>query len=101
MAELNQQLQENRKRTAGLDATYQFVLDGPNGGSWWIRANSGSGETGTGQIENPTVTVFTTDETFVGMATGEIEGQDAFFTGKLRVEGDAPMAMYLKQIFGT
>ena len=101
MAELHEQLQANRKRTAGLDATYQFVLDGPHGGSWWIRANSGSGETGAGTIDSPTVTVFTTDETFVGMATGEIEGQDAFFTGKLRVEGDAPMAMYLKQIFGT
>jgi putative sterol carrier protein len=97
---LDTELKGDRKRTASLDATYQFVLSGEHGGEWWIKAASGTGETGEGRIDNPTATVITTDETFVGLATGEIEGQDALFTGRLKVEGDAPMAMYLRQIFG-
>lgn len=100
MTELDGQLKSVRKRTSGLDVTYQFVLDGPNGGEWWIRASSGTGQTGSGRLEKADVTVFTSDEVFVALATGAMEGQEALFTGKLRVEGDAPMAMYLRQVFG-
>ena len=99
--DLDTALRTDRKRTAGLDATYQFVIAGANGGSWFVEARSGTGRAEAGTVTDPTVTVHTSEDVFVKLATGELGGQDAFFSGKLRVEGEQPMAMYLKQIFGT
>lgn len=64
-----------------------------------MTANAGKG--GASRCADPTVTITTTDETFLALATGQLTGTEAFATGRVQVSGDRPMAIYLPQIFDT
>jgi putative sterol carrier protein len=100
MENLDTELRSDPSRTEGLQAVFQFVLEGPSGGSWWIEANDGSGAVHVGSKEKPTSTVRMTDEIFVKMSTGELDGTEAYMDGLLTVEGDQGKVMFLPQVFG-
>jgi putative sterol carrier protein len=100
MHELDAQLRSDPSRTEGLEAVFQFVLEGDAGGSWWIEANDGNGAVHPGTRENPTSTIRMLDEIFVKMTTGELDGTEAYMDGLLTVEGDQGKVMFLPQVFG-
>jgi putative sterol carrier protein len=39
------------------------------------------------------------DENFVNLLTGKLNGQTAFLTGKLKIQGDMTLAMKLQSVF--
>jgi putative sterol carrier protein len=100
LSALDEQLKSDPSRTEGLTAVFQFELAGAAGGSWWIEAKDGTGAVHAGSTDTPNTTIRMTDDVFVQMSTGELDGQAAYMDGLLTVEGDQSKAMFLAQIFG-
>ena len=93
-----QKLLSDPNRTAGVNAKYQFHLTGEGGGDWYLRIVDGKPEVGKGTIEAPDNVQTMTVEDYVALATGKIPGQELFFSGRMKVEGDGFLGMKLGQM---
>jgi putative sterol carrier protein len=94
-------LAANPGLTTGLDAAFQFDISGPHGGQWYVKANNGCVEVGRGTVDQPTMTAHMTEEVLVDIATGVTSGQDAFCTGRIKVDGEATLEVYLGHFFAS
>lgn len=100
MSQLDAKLKDDPSKTAGIDAVFQLVLDGGSGGSWWIEANDGDGAVYSGAHESPTATVRMSEDVFIKLGTGEIDGAQAYMSGMLTVDGDMSKLLFLAQVLG-
>ncbi|MBV9101364.1 MAG: SCP2 sterol-binding domain-containing protein [Candidatus Dormibacteraeota bacterium] len=96
--DLQERLRSEPERTRGVTATYQFVLTGEGGGEWLLEAADGTATVREGRVESPQVTVTMTADDYIGMASGQLSGQDLFFAGRMRVVGDQFLAMKLGEM---
>ncbi|MBV9101370.1 MAG: SCP2 sterol-binding domain-containing protein [Candidatus Dormibacteraeota bacterium] len=96
--QMGEKLARDPNRTAGMNAKYQFRLTGEGGGEWYLRIADGKPEVGKGTIENPDNVQTMTVEDYVALATGKVPGQELFFSGRMKVEGDGFLGMKLGQI---
>ena len=83
----------------GVHARYQWNLNGPQGGQWWIDVNDGKFKMGKGTIANPNVTFVAKDKDWVAVSNGKLGGTWAYMTGRLKIRGDQKLARKLGQIF--
>ncbi|HEO72000.1 MAG TPA: SCP2 sterol-binding domain-containing protein, partial [Candidatus Hydrogenedentes bacterium] len=83
-------------KTAGVNATYQFDI-GDN--QWHAVIADGSVAINEGPADNPTITLSATEENWLDLVNGKINGQTAFLTGKLKIQGDMTLAMKLESVF--
>jgi putative sterol carrier protein len=88
-------------KTVGIDANFQFELEGPNGGVWVAKLSAGACSVSVGPVEKPNVTIKMTDKDFVALATGQLQAMTAFISGKIRVYGDYNLATRLQALFGV
>jgi putative sterol carrier protein len=82
---------------ANAELTLQFNISGaPDGDkAYYLLADNGSSDLALGTADDPDVTVGQTYETAVAIATGDLNTQTAFMTGKLKVSGNlAKLMMY-------
>jgi putative sterol carrier protein len=86
-------------KAQGLAATYQFDISGDQGGQWYMVIKDGSCEVQKGTSAEAKITVNISDENFVKLITGKLDGTMAFMTGKLRLKGDMGLAMRLQGLF--
>lgn len=86
-------------KIAGINAVYQFDITGDNGGQWYVNIADGSAAVAQGAHENPNITISASDENWIKIVDGELNGQTAFLTGKLKVKGDMSLAMKLQNLF--
>ncbi len=100
MAALDSELKSDPSRTEGVAAAFQFEVSGRDGGHWWIETSNGTGSVHDGDAASPDLTVRMTDEVMVAMATGELDGTEAYFNGQLEIEGDQSKVGFLPAIFG-
>jgi putative sterol carrier protein len=85
-------------KTAGLNATYFFDIDGA--GKWTVRIDDGKVDVDEGEGEgNADATISASEETFMKVVRGDQNATSAFMMGKLRVKGDMGKAMKLQQLF--
>ena len=89
----------NKDKAAGMNAVYQFNIDGPEGGQWAVKIADGDASVIEGASDSPSITITMTDENFVSLITGKLNGQTAFLTGKLKIQGDMTLAMKLQSVF--
>lgn len=89
----------NKEKIQGMTATYQFSIAGDNGGEYWVKIAEGAAESGQGAAESPNITLTISDENFVNLITGKLNGQAAFLTGKLKIQGDMTLALKLQGVF--
>jgi putative sterol carrier protein len=89
----------NKDKIQGMNATYQFNITGENGQQHWVKFENGEVTHGEGTAENPNITLTMEDENFVNLVTGKLNGQTAFLTGKLKIQGDMALAMKLQSVF--
>lgn len=87
--------------TAGLDAAFQFDISGPAGGRWYLKAIRGSVEVGRGAVDRPTITARMSQAVLTDIATGDVSGQDAFRAGRIQVEGESTLEIYLGHFFSA
>ena len=85
-------------KIAGMNATYQFDITGDNGGTWNVKIADGAASVNEGPAENPSITLTATDENWLAITSGKLNGQTAFLTGKLKIKGDMSLAMKLQRV---
>jgi len=82
-----------------LTAVYQFILTGPEGGNWIFRLQDGKPSSSRGQTEKPDVTFEATATDWLDIASGKLDGMQAFMSGHLKVEGDMELARRFQSLF--
>ena len=86
----------NPKKAGGFEGTFCFKLSGDKGGDWSVTLEGEGVEVKPEPNDNPLFTISMKDEDFVKMINGELKGQVAFMTGKLKFKGDMGKAMKLQ-----
>ncbi len=99
MDEAAKQLEANKEAAKQIGAVYKFALDGDGGGTWIMdfKDNVGVRE-GDGDAQ---CTIKMAASDYVDMVEGRANGQQLFFTGKLKIEGDMGLAMKLQKVMET
>jgi len=92
-------LQLDPEKTAGMNAIYQFVASGESGGTWYVNIANGDAQVTEGMADNPTIVLTASAEDWLEMINGKMNGQTAFLTGKLKIQGDVTLAMKLESLF--
>jgi putative sterol carrier protein len=100
MGGLEERVRSRSDRAAGLSAIYQYRLTGDGGGNWVLQLVDGQPSVREGEAEQPDVTVTMRASDYVDMATGKLDGGQAFMTGKMRVSGDTALGMRLQDLTG-
>ena len=96
IARINEKISGDTSVASDFGATYKFVLVGDGGGTWVVdlkdspKVSEGDGEA------DCTLSMDATD--FVDLLEGRANGQQLFFQGKLRIEGDMGLALKLQNL---
>lgn len=86
-------------RAKGVHVRYQFDLSGPQGGDWYIEVNDGKFKMARGRIGHPDVTFSASDQDWVALSNGKLNGTWAVFTGRLKIRGSQSLARKLDEMF--
>ncbi len=97
---LTEKMKNNPDQAKSINAIYQFVLTGDNGGNWVVDLTQEGGHIYEGTAATSNCTVTTDAETFVKIATGKMAAPMAFMTGKLKIKGDMNLATKLGKVIG-
>ena len=93
-------LESKPELAAQIGASYKFEVTGDGGGTWVVNLKEGNGSVSAGDGEADChITVEAAD--FLAIINGELNGQMAFMSGKLKVQGDMMLAMKLGSILGS
>ncbi len=87
------------KKIVGMNAIIQFDLSGDNGGMYWIKIANGTVEGGSGQTENPNMTLRSTADDWAQVIAGTLNPMQAFMSGKIKIQGDMGLALKLQPLF--
>ena len=88
-----------KEKAAGITAIYQFDLSGDGGGQWFAEVKDCACSVTKGQHPAPSITVKMTAQDYLDMASGKLNGQLAFMTGRLKLKGDMALAIKMNTIF--
>jgi putative sterol carrier protein len=80
-----------------LEATFQFMIDGDD--DFYIAIADEACEASMGEHEDPDITMSMDVDTLKEVVSGELDGMQAFMTGRLRAEGDVMLGTRLGQLF--
>src|SRR5688572_27469967 len=81
---------------ANFGAVYKFVLDGAGGGQWIVNLKDAPGaRAGDGPAD---CTISLASQDFVDLVEGRANGQQLYFQGKLRIDGNLGLALKLQNL---
>jgi putative sterol carrier protein len=91
----------NADAAEDLETVYQFEVNGSERFVAHLRIANGACIYGDGPVEDPGVIIKTPADVWLAIASGDLDGQQAFMGGKYTVEGDLSLLMRLKQLFSA
>ncbi len=83
-----------------LRAVYQFDVSDGEDFTAHLRITNGKCTYHDGPAEKPDLTIMTPANVWLAIAKGELSGQQAFMTGRYKVEGNFSLLLRLRQLFG-
>ena len=89
----------NANAAQGLNAVFQFDITGDDGGKWNVAVKDGACAVNEGASDAPTVTLTMAADTWLAMVNKELNGMQAFMSGKLKASGDIMLAQRFATIF--
>jgi putative sterol carrier protein len=84
-------------KALGIDVTVQINITGPNGGDWTVTIKNQKLEVKEGTHPSPTLSLEMAETDYMDMVNGEMSGEKAFLTGKLRFKGNIALALKLRE----
>jgi putative sterol carrier protein len=84
------------EKAKGINVTTQVNLIGTNGGDWTVEIKDQRLTVTKGNHPTPKLTVGMTSADFLDLVNDKISTQKAFFTGKIKFNGDVALALKLK-----
>ena len=93
---LPEKVASNPDKAGGFNGTFSFNLMGDNGGNWSVTLQDKQCQIRPEADPNPVFTITMKDEDFVKLMNGELNGQVAFMSGKLKFKGAMSTAMKLQ-----
>lgn len=101
MTEALNSSEEFQKAASGQSAKLQQVVtDAPDGGEvkYYFTLDGGKAEVNLGELQDAEATVTQNYETAVGVTKQEINAQNAFMQGKLKISGNMMKLMQLQSV---
>jgi len=89
----------NRNAAAGLNAVFQYNIEGAESGDWYVVVKDQTCTVSEGVHANPTVSLRMADKDWIAMCNGELDGMSAFMGGKLKISGDIMLAQRIASLF--
>ena len=96
LQQMGEKIAEKKSQASAIGAVFKFVLEGDGGGSFIVNLKDNPGvNQGDGAAD---CTIKMTAQDFVDLTEGKANGQQLFFTGRLKVEGDMSLALRLQAL---
>ena len=89
----------NAAAAQDLNAIFQLDITGEGGGAWNVVIKDGACQINEGTHEAPNVTLTMSAETWLAIVNRELNGMQAFLSGKLKASGDITLAQRIEQLF--
>jgi len=86
----------NPERAKKIGGVFEFILDGPDGGTWVLDLNSAQLKPMSAGDSNVVIRLASPD--FLDIVEGRINEMSAFMHGKIKIEGNIAMALKLREI---
>jgi putative sterol carrier protein len=96
MARISTKISANPSIASNFNAIYRFVLTGDGGGTWRVNLKDAPGLSVGDGPSDCTLSLAASD--FLDLISGKANGQQLFFSGKLRIEGDMSLALKLQHL---
>ena len=84
-------------KAADVDVTVQVNITGPNGGDWIVTIKNQKLEVKEGTHTSPKLILKMAETDYMDLINGEISGEKAFLTGKIRFKGNIALALKLRE----
>jgi putative sterol carrier protein len=88
-------------RGADLTATYQFTMEGAGGGQWSLAIADGRADAADGEVAEHDIEIKTKPNLWIDLTTGELNAPMAIMTRKVKIGGNAGLAMKLSDLFSA
>ena len=79
-------------------ARVQVRLTGTGGRDWYVVSAAGDATRHEGLAENPDATVTASAADWQAIQSGELSRTEAFFSGRLKVDGDVSLLMQMEDV---
>ncbi len=86
----------NPEKAKGIDVIVQINLTGNTPSDWVITIKDQKIQSRQGTIQEPTLTLRTSNNDFLDLVNGKMSAEKAFFSGKVNFKGDITTALKLK-----
>ena len=80
-----------------LEATFQFKIDGDD--DFYSSIADENCTAAVGEHDDPDITMIMDVDTLKAIVSGELDGMQAFMTGRLQAEGDVMLGTQIGQLF--
>lgn len=100
-SEIDGVLKEDTSYVEDVNAIYQFDIKDEDPGVYQLVLKGEDSYTAEGEKETPDCTLQLAGDDFVKLANGELNGTQAFMTGKLKIKGNMGLALKLQSILGS
>src|SRR5699024_4411230 len=96
--EIEAALKEDGSLAKGVEAVFEFQLDGEDGSTHQLNLQGENSTTSEGSPEDADCIMKMSSEDFVKMSQGELNGTQAFMSGRLKIKGNMGLALKLQDV---
>lgn len=100
-AEIDDVLKEDTSYVEDINTIYQFDIKDEDPGVYQLILKGADSYTLEGEKETPDCTLQLAGGDFVKLANGELNGTQAFMSGKLKIKGNMGLALKLQSILAS